>query len=79
MADYTNRTFDEIDEDKVRYLETLTDTFIPGRVAELRASNRKEIAATLGKSVPTVKKQVHSALEKLSLTSRAKLIALLHG
>ena len=39
----------------------------------------KEIAATLGKSVPTVKKQVHSILEKLSLTSRAKLIAVLHG
>lgn len=39
----------------------------------------KEIAATLGKSVPTVKKQVGSILEKLSLTSRAKLIAVLHG
>ena len=38
--------FEEIDDDKVGYLETLTDTFIPGRVAELRASNRKEIAAT---------------------------------
>lgn len=34
-------------EDKVRYLETLTDTFIPGRVAELRASSKKELAATL--------------------------------
>lgn len=33
-------------EDKVQYLETLTDTFIPGRVAELRASSRKELAAT---------------------------------
>lgn len=39
----------------------------------------KEIAATLRKSVPTVKKQVGSILDKLSLTSRAKLIALLHG
>jgi len=39
-------TFDEIVDDKVRYLEMVTDTFIPGRVAELRASNRKEIAAT---------------------------------
>ena len=38
--------FEEIVEDKVRYLEMVTDTFIPGRVAELRASNRKEIAAT---------------------------------
>ena len=45
-------TFDEVDEDKVRYLETLTDTFIPGRVAELRASNRKEIAATLVLRMP---------------------------
>lgn len=33
-------------EDKVQYLETLTDTFIPGRVAELRVSSRKELAAT---------------------------------
>ncbi len=41
-------TFDTIEEsDKVRYLETLTDTFIPGRVAELRASSRKELAATM--------------------------------
>ena len=38
--------FEEIVEDKVRYLEMVTDTFIPGRVAELRASSRKEIAAT---------------------------------
>jgi len=41
-------TFAEIDDDdKVRYLETLTDTFIPGRVAELRPSSRKELAATV--------------------------------
>ena len=33
--------------DKVRYLDALTDAFIPGRVAELRPSTRKEIAATL--------------------------------
>ena len=33
--------------DKVGYLETLTDTFIPGRVAELRASTAKELAATM--------------------------------
>lgn len=40
--------FEQVSEaDKVRYLETLTDTFIPGRVAELRASTRKELAATL--------------------------------
>jgi nitroimidazol reductase NimA-like FMN-containing flavoprotein (pyridoxamine 5'-phosphate oxidase superfamily) len=44
--------FEEIDEDKVGYLETLTDTFIPGRVAELRASNRKELAATLVLRLP---------------------------
>jgi nitroimidazol reductase NimA-like FMN-containing flavoprotein (pyridoxamine 5'-phosphate oxidase superfamily) len=35
------------DEDKVRYLDALTDAFIPGRVAELRPSSRKEIAASL--------------------------------
>ena len=33
--------------DKVRYLDALTDAFIPGRVAELRPSTSKEIAATL--------------------------------
>jgi nitroimidazol reductase NimA-like FMN-containing flavoprotein (pyridoxamine 5'-phosphate oxidase superfamily) len=33
--------------DKVRYLDALTEAFIPGRVAELRPSTRKEIAATL--------------------------------
>ena len=27
-------TFETVTDDKVRYLETLTDTFIPGRVAE---------------------------------------------
>jgi uncharacterized protein len=32
--------------DKVGLLEVLTDTFIPGRVAELRPSTRKELAAT---------------------------------
>jgi nitroimidazol reductase NimA-like FMN-containing flavoprotein (pyridoxamine 5'-phosphate oxidase superfamily) len=35
------------DADKAGLLEVLTDAFIPGRVAELRASNRKELAATL--------------------------------
>ncbi|CAN5184258.1 pyridoxamine 5'-phosphate oxidase family protein [soil metagenome] len=34
-------------EAKVPYLETLTNTFIPGRVGELRGSNRKELAATM--------------------------------
>ena len=33
--------------DKVKYLERLTESFIPGRVAELRASTRKELAATM--------------------------------
>jgi nitroimidazol reductase NimA-like FMN-containing flavoprotein (pyridoxamine 5'-phosphate oxidase superfamily) len=33
--------------EKVGYLDALTDAFIPGRVAELRPSTRKEIAATL--------------------------------
>ncbi|MBJ7337970.1 pyridoxamine 5'-phosphate oxidase family protein [Mycolicibacterium sp.] len=38
--------------DKVGLLETLTDVFIPGRVAELRPSNRKELAATLALRLP---------------------------
>jgi nitroimidazol reductase NimA-like FMN-containing flavoprotein (pyridoxamine 5'-phosphate oxidase superfamily) len=39
--------FEVIDDDeKVRYLDSLVDSFIPGRVAELRASTRKELAAT---------------------------------
>jgi hypothetical protein len=46
-------TFAPIPEaDKVSYLETLTDTFIPGRVAELRASSRKELAATMALRMP---------------------------
>ncbi|HEV7423410.1 MAG TPA: pyridoxamine 5'-phosphate oxidase family protein [Mycobacterium sp.] len=40
------------DADKVGYLETLTDTFIPGRVAELRASTRRELASTLALRLP---------------------------
>ena len=35
------------EDDKIKYLERLTDSFIPGRAAELRASTRKELAATL--------------------------------
>ncbi len=35
-----------------RYLERLTDAFIPGRTAELRASTRKELAATLPLRLP---------------------------
>ncbi|AKS33093.1 pyridoxamine 5'-phosphate oxidase family protein [Mycolicibacterium goodii] len=35
------------DDAKSDYLEALTDRFIPGRTAELRASTRKELAATL--------------------------------
>ncbi len=45
-------TFETVTDDKVRYLETLTDTFIPGRVAELRASTRKELAATVVLRLP---------------------------
>ena len=45
-------TFEMVTEDKVRYLEILTDTFIPGRVAELRASTRKELAATVVLRLP---------------------------
>ena len=40
------------DAEKVKLLEVLTDTFIPGRVAELRESNRKELAATLALRMP---------------------------
>jgi nitroimidazol reductase NimA-like FMN-containing flavoprotein (pyridoxamine 5'-phosphate oxidase superfamily) len=32
--------------EKERYLDALVEAFIPGRVAELRASTRKEVAAT---------------------------------
>ncbi|GAB7069009.1 pyridoxamine 5'-phosphate oxidase family protein [Mycobacterium hodleri] len=39
-------------DDKADLLETLTDAFIPGRVAELRPSTRKEIAATLVLRMP---------------------------
>ena len=35
------------EDDKIKYLERLTDSFIPGRAAELRASTRKELVATL--------------------------------
>ncbi len=35
------------DDEKNRYLQELTDAFIPGRVAELRASTTRELAATL--------------------------------
>jgi nitroimidazol reductase NimA-like FMN-containing flavoprotein (pyridoxamine 5'-phosphate oxidase superfamily) len=39
-------------DDKEPYLEALTDTFIPGRVAELRGSNRRELAATMALRMP---------------------------
>ncbi len=46
-------TFERIgDDDKVRYLDQLVDTFIPGRVAELRDSSRKELAATMALRLP---------------------------
>jgi uncharacterized protein len=39
--------FEVVEEaEKVRYLDALVDSFIPGRLAELRASTRKELAAT---------------------------------
>ena len=37
---------------RMRYLERLTDTFLPGRTAELRDSTRKELAATLPLRLP---------------------------
>jgi hypothetical protein len=40
------------DADKIRYLERLTDAFIPGRTAELRSSTLKELAATLPLRLP---------------------------
>jgi len=39
-------------EDKDGYLRRLTDTFIPGRSAELRASTARELAATLVLRLP---------------------------
>ena len=45
--------FEEVtSEEKVRLLEILTDTFIPGRVAELRPSSRRELAATVAMRLP---------------------------
>lgn len=38
--------------DKDHYLQRLTEAFIPGRTAELRASTRKELAATLPLRMP---------------------------
>lgn len=40
------------DDEKVGLLDVLTDAFIPGRVAELRASNRRELAATIALRMP---------------------------
>jgi nitroimidazol reductase NimA-like FMN-containing flavoprotein (pyridoxamine 5'-phosphate oxidase superfamily) len=45
--------FEEIPEaDKLDYLDAVTEKFIPGRVAELRPSTRKELAATLALRMP---------------------------
>lgn len=45
--------FERVPEtEKLGYLNTLTDKFVPGRVAELRASTRKELAATLALRMP---------------------------
>lgn len=40
------------DDEKNRYLQQLTDAFIPGRVAELRPSTARELAATLVLRLP---------------------------
>jgi uncharacterized protein len=40
------------DAEKVQYLDRLTDSFIPGRTAELRDHTRKELAATLPLRLP---------------------------
>ena len=42
-----------------------------------RGLSDKEIATVLGKSVPTVKNQLRSVYEKLRVSNRARLIALL--
>jgi len=45
--------FEQIPEaDKLGYLDAVTEKFIPGRVAELRQSTRKELAATLALRMP---------------------------
>jgi len=45
--------FEQIPEaDKLDYLDAVTEKFIPGRVAELRPSSRKELAATLALRMP---------------------------
>ncbi len=40
------------DAEKLRYLDRLTNVFLPGRTAELRASSGKELAATLPLRLP---------------------------
>lgn len=46
-------SFEEVGEgQKESYLQALTDSFIPGRTAELRPSNAKELAATLVLRLP---------------------------
>lgn len=46
-------SFEEVNlEEEVGYLEKLTDAFIPGRVAELRPSRTRELAATLVLRLP---------------------------
>src|SRR5882762_1328951 len=45
--------FEQVSEaDKLGYLDTVTEKFIPGRVAELRQSTRKELAATMALRMP---------------------------
>jgi len=45
--------FEQVPEaDKLGYLDTVTEKFIPGRVSELRQSTRKELAATLALRMP---------------------------
>lgn len=45
--------FERVSDDaKVGLLDALTDAFIPGRVAELRDSSRKELAATMALKLP---------------------------
>lgn len=41
-------SFSAVDDDaKIKYLQGLTEAFIPGRVAEMRDSSAKELAATM--------------------------------
>jgi uncharacterized protein len=45
-------------DEKIRALEVISDALLPGRVAETRASTKKELAATLAIAVPLTEASV---------------------